>query len=177
MYQVLHLTRKSTLSVGTVEHVDVLRNGLKEDKLSVVITSGGFDPLHVGHIEYLRKAKKMADTHICIVNSDAFLDRKKGYHFMDWIDRMTIINSLWSVDATMPCIDSDDTVCQTLRYLRAEHPDEVMYFVKGGDRKRDEIPEAKVCDELDIRIIDGLGDKVRSSSELVQNIINIGGKK
>lgn len=144
--------------------------GLKEDKLSVVVTSGGFDPLHVGHIEYLRKAKKMADVHICIVNSDTFLDKKKGYHFMDWIDRMTIVNSLWSVDAVMPCIDSDDTVCQTLRYIRAEHPDEVMYFVKGGDRKRDEIPEAKVCDELEIRIIDGLGDKIRSSSELVRRI-------
>lgn len=139
--------------------------------MSVVVTSGGFDPLHVGHIEYLCKAKKMADTHICIVNSDAFLDKKKGFHFMDWIDRMTIVNSLRSVDAVMPCIDNDNTVCQTLRYIRAEHPDEIMYFVKGGDRKRDEIPETKVCDELDIRVIDGLGDKIRSSSELVRKAL------
>ena len=147
-------------------------NGLKEDKLSIVITSGGFDPLHVGHIEYLRKAKKIADIHICIVNSDTFLDKKKGYHFMDWIDRMTIIKALWCVDSVIPCIDSDNTVCQTLKYIRAEYPDDVMYFVKGGDRKKDEIPEAKICDELDIRIIDGLGDKIRSSSELVRSVKN-----
>lgn len=138
----------------------------------IVVTSGGFDPLHVGHIEYLREAKERScDKHICIVNSDRFLDEKKGYHMMSWIDRMTIIRSLKYVDEVVPSIDDDQTVCQSLRYIRAEYPDDTIIFLKGGDRNKGNIPETDVCNELGIYVIDGAGDKIRSSSDIVQEVV------
>lgn len=139
--------------------------------MSIVITSGGFDPLHIGHVEYLRRAKKMSGKHICIVNSDDFLDRKKGYHLMGWIDRMTIVGSLKYVDEVYASIDKDDTVCETLRLIRTWYQDDTIFFVKGGDRSKDEIPEAKVCEELHIQVIEGLGDKIRSSSDIIEEAV------
>ena len=136
--------------------------------MSIVVTSGGFDPLHVGHIQYLRRASQWhANKHICIVNSDKFLHNKKGYHVMDWIDRMTIIAALKYVDEVYASIDEDNTVCKTLGLIRSRYPDDCIYFLKGGDRTKDNIPEAEVCNKLGIIIIDGMGDKIRSSSEII----------
>lgn len=139
---------------------------------SVVITSGGFDPLHIGHLEYLQRAKKIADIHVCIVNSDKFLMDKKGYCFMPFQQRIKIIQALKCVDFAMPSIDEDNTVCKTLELIREQLPDCTMYFVKGGDRHAAEIPELEICGKLDIAVIDGLGEKIESSSSLVERIKN-----
>ena len=124
-----------------------------------IVTSGYFDPLHVGHIECLELAKELGDELIVIVNSDYQTRLKKSKSFMSEQDRMKIVSSLKCVDKVFLSIDKDKTQCESLRYL---NPD---IFAKGGDRTSDEIPEAKICKEMGIKIVDGLGKKIRSSSE------------
>ena len=128
--------------------------------MKVVATSGYFDPLHVGHIECLELAKQLGDKLIVIVNNDFQTKLKKGKSFMTQDDRMKIIASLKCVDEVFLSIDKDKSQCETLKYLKPN------IFAKGGDRTSKEIPEAKICKELSIKIIDGLGKKIRSSSEL-----------
>ena len=137
--------------------------------MNIVVTSGGFDPIHPGHILYLQNAVRYGDVHICIVNSDKFLDYKKGYHVQDWLSRMTILLNIKGVDRVIPSIDEDGTVCQTLRWIRKQYPDDNIFFCKGGDRTKDEIPEKDVCSELNIIIVDGVGgyDKVDSSQDII----------
>ena len=142
--------------------------------MNIVVTSGGFDPIHPGHIMYLQSAASHGDKHICIVNSDKFLVAKKGYYVQSWIARMTILLNIKGVDYVIPAIDEDDTVRQTLRWIRAEYPNDVIFFMKGGDRAKDEIPEKDVCDELGIHIWDGVGgrDKVDSSQRIIGRLQN-----
>ena len=125
-----------------------------------VCISGYFDPLHVGHIEYMNKAKKLGDYLVVIVNNNLQCKLKKGKFFMDENDRAEIVKNLKSVDEVFLSIDSDKTVCKSLEKLKPS------IFANGGDRKNYEIPESKVCDMYGIEIIDGLGDKIRSSSDL-----------
>lgn len=132
--------------------------------MKIVATSGGFDPLHCGHLEMLQKAKALGDKLIVIVNSDDFLISKKGYAFMPLKERMTIVSALECVDEVVACIDQDQTVCETLKMLK---PD---IFAKGGDRHAGEIPETPVCREHNIQIVDGLGEKIQSSSTLVNKM-------
>jgi rfaE bifunctional protein nucleotidyltransferase chain/domain len=131
-----------------------------EKKEVVVVTSGHFNPLHKGHVEYLELAKKLGDKLIVIVNNDKQAMLKTGSIFMNEQDRMAIIKALRCVDEVFLSIDEDRTVCESLRALK---PD---IFAKGGDRNAGEIPEGKVCEELGIKIIDGLGAKVENSSRL-----------
>ena len=126
--------------------------------MSRVVTSGYFDPLHIGHLECLELAKGLGDSLIVIVNSDHQAKLKKGRSFMSEQDRMKIVSSLKCVDSVFLSIDKDKTQCESLKYL---NPD---IFAKGGDRTSDEIPEASICKELNITIVDGLGKKIRSSS-------------
>ncbi len=128
--------------------------------MKVVVTSGYFDPLHVGHLECLELAKQLGDRLIVIVNSDLQAKLKKGKSFMIENDRMKIISALKCVDEVFLSIDKDKTQCKSLEYLK---PD---IFAKGGDRMSDEIPESNICHQLGIQIVDGLGDKIRSSSEI-----------
>ena len=123
-----------------------------------VAASGYFDPLHVGHIEYLEEASKLGDRLIVIVNNDAQAELKKGRSFMNEGDRVRIIGALKCVSEAHLSIDTDSTVCMSLQDL---NPD---IFAKGGDRYLTEIPESHICRELDIDIVDGLGQKIRSSS-------------
>jgi rfaE bifunctional protein nucleotidyltransferase chain/domain len=129
-----------------------------------VCASGYFNPLHVGHLEYLEKAKALGDWLIVIVNSDKQVLLKGSKPFMNQADRVEIIKALECVDQVVLSIDEDKTVCKTLRNLS---PD---IFAKGGDRTVDNIPEKAVCEELGIKMVFGLGDKIRSSSELLCNI-------
>ena len=128
--------------------------------MKIVVTSGYFDPLHVGHIECLELAKQLGDKLIVIVNSDFQAELKKGKSFMSEQDRMRIVSALSCVDEVFLSIDKDKTQCESLAYLKPN------IFAKGGDRMSDEIPESKTCHTLGIQIIDGLGDKIRSSSDL-----------
>jgi cytidyltransferase-like protein len=134
-------------------------NSLMNIKITKVAASGYFDPLHVGHIEYLEGAKKLGDKLVVIVNNDEQARLKKGKPFMAQEDRLKIVKSLRCVDEAFISIDTDLSVCKSLR-LCVPH-----IFANGGDRKQEEIPEAKICRELDIEMSDGLGLKIRSSSD------------
>ena len=125
-----------------------------------IAISGYFDPIHVGHVEYINNAKKLGDWLIVIVNNNKQCALKKGKHFMDENDRVLIVKNIKAVDEVFLSIDDDKTVCKSLKEV---NPD---VFANGGDRKNYEIPESIVCKENNIEIIDGLGDKIRSSSEL-----------
>ena len=129
-------------------------------KMKVVAVSGGFDPLHKGHIEHLREARKLGDKLVVILNKDQFLLKKKGSVFMPYEDRREILRSLGFVDDVIPCIDEDETVCRTLKQLK---PD---IFAKGGDWIGKEIPEKKVCEELGIKVVEGVGKDVKSKKGL-----------
>ena len=125
-----------------------------------VCISGYFDPLHVGHLEYINKAKELGDYLVVIVNNNLQCKLKKGKFFMDEKDRVEIIKNLKSVDEVFLSIDKDKTVSKSLEKLKPS------VFANGGDRKNYEIPESKICNLYGIKIIDGLGDKIRSSSDL-----------
>jgi cytidyltransferase-like protein len=131
--------------------------------MKIVAASGYFNPLHKGHVEYLEKAKFLGDKLIVIVNSDHQRSLKGSKEFMDETERLEIVKALRCVDSVMLSIDTDSTVCESLRRIK---PD---IFAKGGDRFSTEIPEAKVCQELGIKMVDGLGNKIQSSSWLLKD--------
>ena len=128
-------------------------------KISVAV-SGYFDPIHVGHLEYLKMAKELGDFLIVIVNNNQQCILKKGKSFMDENDRVEIVRALGIVDKVFLSIDIDRTVCKSLEEIK---PD---IFANGGDRSKDEVPETSICKKYNIKMIDGLGDKIRSSSSL-----------
>ena len=128
--------------------------------MKTVAISGYFDPLHVGHLEYIELASELGDHLTVIVNSDLQCELKKGKSFMSEKDRVRIIQALKAVDTTFLSIDEDLSVCKSLASVK---PD---IFANGGDRKNYEIPESTICKKYNIQIIDGLGDKIRSSSDL-----------
>lgn len=129
-----------------------------------VVASGYFDPLTVGHVEYLEKAKKLGDKLIVIVNNDTQASLKKQFSFIKQDERLTIIKALRCVDEVVLSIDQDRTVCKTLEMLK---PD---IFAKGGDQNIGTIPEKEICDLYNIKIIDGLGDKIQSSRWLLKQV-------
>jgi len=135
----------------------------QENKKIIVVASGYFDPLHKGHIEYFKLAKELGDKLIVILNNDKQAEIKKGKHFMPLEERRIILEALKYVDEVFVSIDEDSSVCESLKSIK---PD---IFAKGGDRFVYEIPEAQICRELGIKIIDGLGKKIQSSSELIKN--------
>lgn len=118
--------------------------------------------LHIGHIECFKLAKKLGDKLIVIVNNDKQATLKKGKEFMPFKERVEIIKSIKWVDEVFPSIDEDKTVCKSLEAVR---PD---IFAKGGDRMAGEIPEGGICKRLGIKIVDGLGEKIQSSSDLIK---------
>ena len=126
--------------------------------MKIVAISGYFDPLHVGHLEYIKLAKKFGDKLVVIVNNDYQSKLKKGKSFMNESDRLEIVKSIIWVDDAIISIDKDGTVCKSIEFIK---PD---IFANGGDRKNKEIPESKICNNLGIKMIDGLGEKIRSSS-------------
>ena len=133
----------------------------------VVVTSGGFDPIHIGHIRLFNEAKKLGDELVVILNSDNFLMNKKGYVFMSYAQRREIIENFRSVNRIVKCIDKDQTVAKTLELIK---PD---IFAKGGDRNIDNIPvgEREICKKLNIKVVSLVGgEKVQSSSQLIENI-------
>ena len=126
-----------------------------------VAASGYFNPLHKGHVEYLEKAKSLGDKLVVIVNSDHQRALKGSKEFMSQEERMIIVKALRCVDEVVLSVDTDGTVCESLRLVKPH------IFAKGGDRFASEIPEAKICDDLGITMVDGLGNKIQSSSWLL----------
>ena len=130
-----------------------------KNKIRVAV-SGYFDPIHVGHLEYLRMAKELGDSLVVIVNNNYQCKLKKGKHFMDENDRVEIVKALRFVDEVFLSVDKDRTVCKSLELI---NPD---FCANGGDRATSEVPETPVCKKFNIKMVDGLGDKIRSSSSL-----------
>lgn len=129
-----------------------------------VAVSGGFDPIHIGHVRMILEAGEMGDV-IVIANSDEWLMRKKGFVFMPWEERAEILSSIRGVLRVVRVDDSDGTVCEA---LRREKPD---FFANGGDRKTNNTPEMEVCNELGIGLLWEVGGgKIQSSSDLVKNV-------
>lgn len=126
-----------------------------------IMVSGGFDPIHIGHVRMILEASKQGDV-IVVANSDEWLMRKKGYIFMPWEERAEIIESIRGVLRVEPVDDSDNTVCEAITRIR---PD---VFANGGDRKGNNTPEVALCEELGIGLAWNVGGgKIQSSSELV----------
>lgn len=135
---------------------------------TAVIVSGYFNPLHKGHLELFRKAKDHADRLVVIVNSDEQRELKGSKEFMNQEERATIVDNIGLVDYTLVSIDKDKTQIETLKYLNKIMSKEFkLYFANGGDQTNKTIPEAKICKKLKITLIDGLGDKIQSSSWLL----------
>lgn len=132
----------------------------------VVCASGYFDPVHIGHIEYLKKARALGDVLVVIVNNDEQARQKKGFSFMSQEERCAVVKSLACVDTVMLSVDSDRTVCESLALV---DPD---IFAKGGDTSvsTGNIPEKRICDSQDIKLVDGLGDKIQSSRWLLREV-------
>ena len=134
--------------------------------MKVIIVSGYFDPIHVGHLEMIRLAKSLGDELVVIVNSDLQAKIKKGKSFMKEEDRLEIVKSIKYVDSALVSIDENKTVCKSLKKIKKAYPKDKLIFANGGDRTNDEAPESKVCEKLGIKVVDGLGKKIRSSSNL-----------
>lgn len=135
----------------------------------IIIVSGYFNPLHKGHIEYFKKAKEQGDSLTVIVNNDKQRELKGSKEFQDEIERTLIIGELKIVDQVVLSIDEDRTVSKTLKLLKnLLGPQNQLYFANGGDQNNDSIPEAEICNKLNIKLIDNLGDKIQSSSWLLK---------
>ena len=135
-------------------------------KEKVVIASGYFDPLHVGHVEYLNMAKTLGDTLVVIINNDEQAKLKKGESFMNERDRLEIVYNLECVDEVLLSDDTDKSVSKSLRLVSQFKPMAELIFAKGGDRNFGEVPEVETCEKLNIEMVDNLGKKIRSSSDL-----------
>ena len=141
-----------------------------EPKKKIVITSGYFDPIHVGHINLIREAKELGDVLIVVVNNDNQIKIKKSVGFMPENERLEIIKALRHADEVVLSIDHDRSVAKTLELIAQKYDGE-FYFAKGGDRNADNIPEEEklVCEKHNIKIINGVGGgKIQSSSWLIK---------
>ena len=131
-------------------------------KRKTIMVSGGFDPIHVGHLRMFQEASKFGSV-IVVLNSDDWLKRKKGYSFMSFEDRKEIIEAFSCVWKVVSVDDSDDTVVDALHQYQ---PD---IFANGGDRFAKNTPESAICEKLEIESLWGVGgEKIRSSSDLVK---------
>jgi len=137
-------------------------------KKKAIIVSGYFNPIHKGHLEYFHNAKALADELFVIVNSDLQRDLKGSKPFQEEDERMIIVHSIKGVDKAILSIDQDRTVCETIRQIVSDFGKKYeLAFANGGDQNNDSIPEKPICDELGVKLIDGLGDKIQSSSWLL----------
>lgn len=137
-------------------------------KQKIIIVSGYFNPLHKGHLELFDKAKSYGDLLWVIVNSDLQRELKGSSYFMDQDERLIIIESIGIVDKALISLDFDKTQRLTLTNLSKQYGTKYdLYFANGGDQNNKNIPETNICKEYNIKLLDGLGDKIQSSSWLL----------
>lgn len=140
-------------------------------KQKAIIVSGYFNPIHKGHLEYFNNAKNQADKLFVIVNNDNQRAMKGSKEFQDENERMIIVSNIKAVDRAILSIDNDKTVCKTIKFIAGEFGNEFdLGFANGGDQNNDTIPERDICRMMNVALIDGLGDKIQSSSWLLKNI-------
>jgi len=138
-------------------------------KPKAIIVSGYFNPLHKGHLELFEKAKASGGLLWVIVNSDHQRALKGSKEFMLEDERLLIVSAIGIVDKALISIDKDKTQCATLEDLADQYSNQYeLYFANGGDQNNDSIPEVSVCNEKGIGLIEGLGDKIQSSSWLLK---------
>lgn len=140
-----------------------------EMEKTLVIVSGYFNPVHKGHIEYLTRSKELGDFLYVIVNNDYQRELKGSKPFMMADERKLIIESLKVVDRAMVAVDTEKTVNESIKFIMNEIGSQFskILFANGGDQNRNTVGEAKLCEELGIELADGLGDKIQSSSWLL----------
>ena len=140
-------------------------------KKKAIIVSGYFNPIHKGHLEYINNAKALADELFVIVNSDYQRELKGSKEFQSEEERLIIVQNIKAVDKAFISIDEDRTVCKTIEMIHMEFSkDYELGFANGGDQNNDTIPERPICEKLGISLIDGLGDKIQSSSWLLKKL-------
>ena len=138
-------------------------------KPKAIIVSGYFNPIHKGHLEYFNNAKALADKLFVIVNNDHQRELKGSKEFQDENERMIIVSNIKSVDKAILSIDTDRTMCKTIESIAEQFGSEFdLGFANGGDQNNDTIPEREVCEKNSVALIDGLGDKIQSSSWLLK---------
>lgn len=137
--------------------------------MKTILATGGFDPLHRGHIAYLRQARALGDRLIVGVNSDAWLMRKKGRAFLPWLERAEIVDNLKMVDHVVEFDDNDGSARAAIHTVRRMYPDDEIVFANGGDRTDKNIPEMDVADPK-LQFVFGVGgfDKTNSSSWILE---------
>lgn len=131
--------------------------------IKIVLATGGFDPVHSGHIHYLNEAKKLGNILYVGLNSDGWLTRKKGKPFMNWEERAIILSNLKCVDYVIPFEDFDGTAKDAIKMVRRLHSLDKIIFVNGGDRTRENIPEMDIIDE-NLEFVFGVGGDVKQNS-------------
>ena len=141
---------------------------------NIIIVSGGFDPVHKGHIRMFREAANFGANVIVGLNSDEWLTRKKGKSFMKWDERAEILESCKFINQVIPFDDSDDTASDAIKRVfdmyNADSSDYNIYFANGGDRKLGNVPEFDNCRELGVVMLWNFGGgKIQSSSDLTKN--------
>jgi len=133
-----------------------------------IIVSGYFNPIHKGHLEYFNNAKGLADELFVIVNSDHQRKLKASKEFQQESERLFIVQNIKAVDKAIISVDKDRSVCESIRSIFERYGEDYdLGFANGGDQDNNSIPEAPTCKELGIELIDGLGDKIQSSSWLL----------
>jgi D-beta-D-heptose 7-phosphate kinase/D-beta-D-heptose 1-phosphate adenosyltransferase len=135
--------------------------------MKIVIVTGGFDPIHSGHISYLNHADHLGDHVVVGLNSDAWLTRKKGRPFMPWRERMIVLDNLHMVGEVIEFDDSDGTACDAIRRVQEKYPNDEIIFANGGDRTKDNIPE-QVFDNVEFVFGVGGENKANSSSWILE---------
>jgi cytidyltransferase-like protein len=133
---------------------------------TLVIASGYFNPLHRGHIEYLKRSKELGDSLMVIINNDIQVGLKGSKVFQNELERKAIIDELKSVDYTLVSIDDDRSVNRSIEFIHKFLKADKYLFTNGGDQFGDSILEKELCNRLGIELVDGLGDKIQSSSHL-----------
>lgn len=134
---------------------------------TIVLVTGGFDPIHSGHIAYFEAAKALGDQLVVGVNSDAWLCRKKGRSFMSQLERTAIIDALGVVDRTIWFNDNDGSACAAIEQVKTLYPNDEIIFANGGDRTRDNIPEMRV-EGVSFKFGVGGENKMNSSSWILE---------
>ena len=138
--------------------------------MKLVICTGGFDPLHSGHINYLKEASVLGDQLVVGLNSDEWLERKKGRAFMPWNERLCVVNNLSMVNEVYTFDDTDGSARHFVQQVRAHYPDADLIFANGGDRTASNIPEMDI-DDSRLEFVFGVGgqDKKNSSSWILED--------
>ena len=141
------------------------------EKQKAIIVSGYFNPINKGHLEYFNNAKAIADKLFVIVNNDHQRELKGSREFQDEKERMIIVSKIKAVDKSILSINTDRTLCATIKMIAEQYGGEFeLGFANGGDQNNDTIPERAVCEEINVALIDGLGDKIQSSSWLLKKL-------